>query len=363
MTIVPVSVSSIDESDNAVKLARYAQIIEFPECALFGVRYDGDDLSACQHIWSHQERVIMARYLNEAQIEIEQVTHYPLSPKWFVDEQHRYQCRDLKTRWTKIIAAGVKAVANIALSEPVDHTTDPAIINVLNVGTLDPSEVHIYHPGTDAEITPSSIDVTGGVLTIEIPRCRMVLAALENTPSDGLDYADVGTCVTSFSFGAPGNFECEVDIKRVYNDTTDQGVLVYPHGKGCTCQPACESDEDDACVWVRDSYLGFVDARRAALSSLSCTCGQAPAYAKINYYAGVTELTTQMEDAIVRLCHSKMPHPPCGCDTVMEMWKRDREIPAVLDSERLNCDFGLSAGAWTAWKFANAMQTARASVL
>lgn len=363
MTVVPVSVSSIDESDNAVKLARYAQIIDFPECALFGVNYSGDDLSACQHIWSHQERVVMARYLNEAQIEIEQVTHYPLSPKWFANEQHRYQCRSLKTNWTKIIAAGTKAVSNIALAEPVNHATDPAIVTVLAVGALDPNEVKVYHPGTDAEITPSSIDVTGGVLTIEIPRCRLVLAALENTPSDGLDYSDVGTCLTSFSFGNPGNFECEVDVKRVYNDTTNQGVLVYPHGKGCTCVTQCESDEDDACVWIRDSELGFVDARREALSELTCACGNVPSYAKLNYYAGLLELNTQAEDAIVRLAHAKMPHPPCGCETVMQMWTRDRNIPQVLDSERLNCPFGLSDGSWVAWMFANAMETRRASVL
>lgn len=360
MTVIPVSVKAIEESNNAVKLARYAQIIEFPECALFGVRYVDDELSACQHIWSHQERVTMARYLNEAQIEIEQVCGYSLSPKYEVDEQHNYQCKGIRTNKTKLIAAGIRASTDIELGAPVDHATDPAIITINGVGTLDPDEVKVYHPGTDAEITPSAIDVTGGTLTIEIPRCRMVLAALENTPSDGLDYADVGTCLTSFSFGNPGNFECEVDVKRVYTDTTNQGVVVYPHGRGCSCTTQCTADEETACVWIRNAELGFIDAQRL---EAHCACGFAPTYVKVNYLAGLQELNTQAEDAIIRLAHAKKPSPPCGCQTVMELWTRDRNIPQVLDAQRLQCPFGLSDGAWVAWQFANAMQTSRASVL
>lgn len=360
--VVPSSAQLIDESENAIKLARYAQIIEFPECAFFGVRYDNDALAACQHIWRHHERASIARYLNEAQIEIEQVTGYPLSPKWFEQEQQPYQCRSIKTRWSKLLAAGVRAVSNIALNEPVDHSTDPAVVGPVVTTVTDWHEIKVYHPGTDFEIEPSAIAIAGGQVTIEIPRCRLVLAALEDTPQDGLDYDDVGTCVSSFSAGTPGSFECEVDVKRVYTDTTDQGTLVYPHGKSCACVQNCTEDTDAACVYIRDAELGFVDVRRETISSL-CTCGARLTYVRMNYQAGVVSPTSQMEDAIIRLAHVKMPHSPCGCEQVTDMWARDRHVPDVLDRERLNCPFGLSDGAWTAWKFANALQVKRASVL
>lgn len=354
MPIVPVSVSAIDEHDNAVRLARYAQIIEFPECALWGVRNSDDDLSACQRLWSHQERVTMAHYLNEAQIEIEQVCGYPLSPKWFADEQARYQWRSIKTKYTKLLATGVRAVADISVGETVDHTGDPAIVTVNGVGALDPNEVRIYHPGTDAEITPSSIDVTAGVLTIEIPRCRLVLAASENTPSDGLDYADTS------------NFEQAVDVKRVYTDDSTQGTLVYPHGKRCSCTVQCDADTDDACLWIRDAALGFVDARKAELvgstwTMTTCSCGCAPSYVLLNYQAGLTELTSDFEEAIVSLAHAKRSRAPCGCDKVMEMWKEARTIMEFANGKM---PFGLPYyGAFRAMDIATRQEEKRASVL
>lgn len=366
MTVVPVAVESIAESDHALTLARYSQIIGEPECLIWGVSNASDDPGACQKIWSHEQRVNLARYLGEAQIEIEQIVGYPLSPKYFVGEQQPYACTRIRTRWRKLLAAGIKAVADISLAEVVDHTADPAVVTVNGVGALDPAEVHVYHPGTDAEVMPSSVDVTGGVLTIEIPRCRLVLAALEDTPSDGLDYSMVGTCLSSTP--VPGNFECEVDVKRVYTDTSSQGTLVYPHGKTCTCSVTCTEDTDTACVYIRNADLGFVDALQAAIvgsvwTTTVCRCGRAPTYVRLNYLAGLTELTSQAEDAIVRLAHSKMPIAPCGCDTINALWSRDRHTPDVLDTERLNCPFGLSDGAWIAYQFAGAMRKRRMSSL
>jgi len=72
---------------------------------------------------------------------------------------------------------------------------------------------------------------------------------------------------------------------------------------------------------------------------------------RVNYYDGKQYLSRQMEDAIVRLAHAKMPDEPCGCDVAQRMWKRDRNVPEVLTRERINCPFGMSDGAWIAWQF------------
>lgn len=357
MTVISNTSTPLDESLNAVKLARYAQIAGYSECELFGVFKDPSD-RACDSIFTHAQRARLVHYLGEAQDEIEQVVGYPLSPKYFVAEQmkipsgkYRY-----KARWTRIIGAGVKAVTMISAAESVDHTTDPAVVGALATTVTDPDEIRVYHPGTTIEIIPSKITIAGGNVTIEIPRCRMVLAALEDTPPDGLDYNDTA------------NFEAEVDVAREYLDTTDPGVLVYPHLSTCGCCASCSEVTADACVYVRDARLGFVDVMRAEFISsvwtAACACQCCPpTYSRINYLAGLETLTPQAEDAIVRLAHAKMPSAPCGCGSIMELWTRDRHTPETLTRERENCPFGMSDGAWIAWRFANSMRTMRGSVL
>ena len=207
-----------------------------------------------------------------------------------------------------MIAGGIKGKTDISLGVAVSHAADPAVVGPIATTVTDENEIIVFHPGTDVEINPSAITISGGNVTIQIPRCRMVLASLAQTPADGLDYTDTT------------NFEQTVDVKRIYNDTSTQGELVYPHGKSCgcvgTCSCSCGEDTDTACIYVRDSETGIVDVLKATYSggvwsraTTRCGCAQ---IARLNYYAGLDPLTPQAEDAIVRLAHSKMPDPPCG---------------------------------------------------
>ena len=84
---------------------------------------------------------------------------------------------------------------------------------------------------------------------------------------------------------------------------------------------------------------------------------------RLNYLSGMDPTSPQAEDAIIRLAHSKMPEEPCGCSVAQRLWKRDRSVPSLLTAERLNCPFGLSDGAWIAWKFAMALKKYRAHTL
>lgn len=361
MTIVLASTSPIAEGDNAVRLARYAQLAGFSECAFWGVNNPSDlQNEACRPIQSLFERWQIARYLGEAQEEIEQVCGYPLSRRWFMDELP-YRCV-LKARRRKVIEIGIRAEADIALGAIVDHTNDPAVIGPIATTVTDEDEVHIYHPGTDIEIDPSSITISGGFVTIEIPRCRTVIDP--NNPDVGWDYTDVGQCWLSVPI--PGVFECTVDVKRVYNDDTTQATFVWPHrgSASCTsldCCLTCSEYTRSACGYIRDAEGGLIDVLAASRESGAwrpecsvCYC-TAPDLVRVYYRAGMNPLTKQAEDAIIRLAHAKMPKPPCGCGPLMEMWTRDRHVPDVLDAIRLHCPFGLSDGAWTAWNFANAL--------
>ncbi len=354
MAIVPTE-SDLRAEDSAVTLPRYAQMIHYTECSFFGVVRDTTP-ARCRSIWVKTERDLIRKYLAEAQEELEQVINYPLAPTWITDEQHRYSFPVL-TRWGLVIEAGVRGKTTISADEAVNHAADPAVIGPVATTVTDEDEIKVYYPASlvedEIEIHPSDIDISGGNVTIYVPKCRMVHPDVVDNPRAGIDYAD------------NSNFLALVDVARVYNDPSTQGELVYPHGTtGCSC-----GDETrDACIYVRNGRIGELDLLRAtysggAWSAASSSCFCTPSNVRVNYRAGMDPLTRQAEDAIVRLAHSKMPEEPCACEPVRGLWERDRNVPEVFTRERLNCPFGLSDGAWTAWTFAQRMKLRRGGVL
>jgi hypothetical protein len=350
----------IDETDSAVKLAQYAQIVGLSEDGFFGLNNSATADESCHPIWTLRERTMVARYLKEAQQEIEQVTTFPLTPRWITDET-KYFGFPMHTNWTKLIEAGFKNTAMIKQNAVPSFATDPAVIIAATVFT-DEAEIAVFHPGTDIEIYPSSVSISGGNVTIEIPWARMVKQSKQDNSDSGLTYSDVT------------NYEATVDVKRVYNDHSIEGGLKWLHQAGpcCgTCLGCCNGCSDyteNACVTIRNAETGAVDLSPASYFATgwtancsTCFCEQAD-LAIVNYRAGI-ETTAQIQDAVVRLAHSKMPVPPCGCGIAQDTWTRDRKIPDVLDAKRLDCDFGTSEGAWFAWRQAQAIRVQRARAM
>lgn len=355
---VPWAVADLPECQ-AVSLPRYVKLVGYDECAFYGVRTDTTP-TRCREIWVQAERDLVARYLLEAQEELEPILHYPLCRKWITDERHHYTL-PVRARWGKIIAAGVRAASTIQLGAGVNHATDPAIVGPLATTVTDASEIHVYYPATLSdeaiEIVPSKVVLSGGAVTLSIPRCRMVAPSVMDNPRTGLDYDDLG------------NFLATVDVLRVYNDPSTQGTLHYPSSCGCgsfSC-PTCSERTQAACLYVAHGELGVLRALPGSYASgawtvaASCCTGR-PEYVTLNYLAG-TAVTRQAEDTIIRLAHSKMPEEPCACEVVRYVWERDRKTPEVMTRERINCPFGLSDGAWTAYKFAQAMRLVRGGLL
>lgn len=354
MTVVPAT-SQLTGADLAVPLPRYAQIINYGECAFFGVNNPDDDTRACRQVWSEWQRDQIMHYLGEAQDEIEQVIRYPLNRRWFADEEHPFSCPTFTT-WGHVVEAGIEATTTISSGEAVDHTADPAVVGPVATTVTDEDEIRVYHPGSDVEIHPSIISISGGNVTITIPRCRMVKESLVDTPSGGLTYSDTN------------NFEATVDVKRVYNDDSTNGVLIWPCRCGSgTCSGGCTQRTHTACMYLDNLELGIISLQAATYSggswgSSACYSGT-PGKLQLNYRAGLETLTRQAEDAIVRLAHAKMPAEPCGCSVTQQLWKRDRNIPDVVTRERINCPFGLNDGAWVAWRFAQSMRLERGMTL
>lgn len=335
-------------------LARYAQVIGYSECALFGIAVPDTIERHCREIWILSQRQMIARYLAEAQLEIEQEIGYPVGKRWITEDQVPYTLPAL-ARNRHLIEGGIQATSLISAGEAVSHVADPAVIGPFATTVTDVDEIIVYHPGTTIEIPPSSISIVAGQCTIEIPRCRMVIAAYSDNPDSGWDYNDVANWA-----------ETTVDVYRVYNDPSTQAVLVRNHNCNVSCaMTGCTEYTQTACIYVAQPDIGAIEVYPASYSEgawLRNACQYRWRWMRLNYRAGV-DITFQAEDAIIRLAHAKMPVEPCGCDPIKSLWARDRHVPEALTRERINCKFGLSDGAWAAWQFATAMKVWRASVI
>ena len=366
-TTVPDGATLVAE-ESVVSLPRYAQIVQSPECAFFGVSRSGETQYACRRIWTKQDRDMIARYLAEAQEELENEINYFLMPRWVVGVQtdtvperqidQQVYGYPLWTRWGHVIEAGVRATVTIATGAAVDHAADPAVIGPLAMAAGG-GMIRVYHPGTTVEITPSSITIVGTNLTITIPRCRMVLASLANNPEQGIGYAN------------DANFEQTVDVIREYTDGGTNATLVWPHQcNAATCSCTCDEYTQCGCMYVSDPVTGLLEVLPATYAEATgwtarttvCCTGE-PSLIRLNYRAGVRTLTQQQEDAIVRLAHTKMPDEPCGCEIAQGLWKRDRHVPDVMTAERASCPFGMMDGAWVAWRFAQTFRLLRGMVM
>lgn len=351
----------------AISLARYAKLIAYEEAAFWGVVWENQYLRGCDPLWNEYERMSIQNALAEAQQEIELVIGYPLCPTYisgdYADNPHWVDQQPLRslivTRYPRIIAAGIPVVETLESGSAInyDDTDGLGIIGPIATTSTNASEIKIYYPDSDREITPSKITISGGEVTIEVPRYRMVKPEFLNTPEGGIDYAIIGY------------FLPEVDVKRIYTDPSTQAVLVRPHCRNGNCSGGCYECTRSACIYLRDPYLGVIDITPAdwdadnSVWNSKVICGGSYSLVRLNYLAGIKRLDFQAEMAIVRLAHAKMGRPPCQCDKTSQMWSADYKIPDVLTRERLNCPFGLSNGAWQAYRWALSMASKRASIL
>ena len=346
-----------DYSFEAVTLSDYARITGYDECAFYGVYYTGQIDYQCRMFWTEWQRMDVLRALLEAQSLIEDVVGYPLSRKWivgkagefgdqrYVDSQPYRQ--PILLKYGHFIKAGVKAISVIQNGAAINHASDPATVGPLAVSLTDAAEVKVYYPGTNREITPSKKIYSGGNLTLQIPRCRLV--AVPNTIDQGINYDIVG------------NFLTTVDVKRIYNDPSVGAELV--HNPNCGTQ-GCSETTTTGCIYpIYEERLGIVEIIPATYSDNTWVenidCCRCYNRVGLNYLAGLNVVDEATQNAIIRLAHARMAAEPCGCEVIQRLWERDRKAPDVVSRERLNCPFGISEGAWTAYKFAQSRKLMR----
>lgn len=340
MTVFPSLQFNATIECSALKLVRYAQIIRYDENAFFGINASTNRERAVRKIFTKIDRDMIARELCGAQDDIERELLYPLGEKWFENEQHNRNRYNLFfTKWAHVRALGRRAVSDIAEGVALDHTADPAVIPATATVVTDVDEIHFYQAGTDVEVFPSVLTLASGTINASFPRARLVKESAQENPEAGWPYGDTGV---------DGPFMQELDIRRVYTDTTDVGVFVWPLGKE-NC-PECSEDTEPACGYIRSTIAGTI----TLLPDPTGNCFYCGAtILRLNYCAGLA-LHPTAEDAIIHLAHARLAVMPCSdSDPLMMLWKQDRFVPSSITPERANSMFGVAEGSWRAWIYAH----------
>jgi hypothetical protein len=330
-------------------MPRYAQIVEYAEPAFFGVAHPVNKAYQCREVWSHDQRIAAYRALQNAQSKVEAVAEFPILPTWIGPERHDLG-NPIVLNVGKLIQLGQKAITAYP-AQTVDDTTDPAIVTVAGGAVADINEIHVYHPGTHVEIYPSEITIAGADLVIHIPLVRMVAIAFEDTPDGGLPYP------TSLPMMNPW-YEVTVDVEREYLSPTLPQIQFVSYG----CQIGCDCPAPtlyEGCGYILDTEMSIIK-----VGSTGCVCIPGDTrFVDVYYQAGLTSLTSEAEDILVRLAHALMPNEPCGCDILKGRWRGDQKVPEILTSERENAPWGMSNGAWQGYVFAQSIKQHRMGVL
>ena len=109
--------------------------------------------------------------------------------------------------------------------------TDPVVITVAS--TADVDEIIVRYPGELNKIYPSSISTAGGIVTISIPRCRLVKPEENDDRDDPISYYDTDPFLET------------VDVYREWANPATGAYLVW---RMANCDTDCEPNCQTACA-------------------------------------------------------------------------------------------------------------------
>lgn len=328
-----------DDQTLSVTLDRYQELMRICICAFNGIARDpAEECCDCKQIWRQSDLDALAIALGQAEEMRERELGYFIAPKYIEDEEYEVECPLILDK-KFIIEVGSKAVTVIGVMaitlSDIGGIIDPTISTIATTVTVE-SEIHVYFHGTDIEITPTDVSIAGGVVTITIPRCRL------------LD-PDIDTNCTEPDYDDDANFVDSVDVKRVYTDPGD-GLFKVWDSSCCDCTTAITETTDLQYAkienkrlsiinkYFRASYSGGVWTRQCC-SSLNCR----PAFLRISYLSGRrSSVATEMET--IMLAHVLLPkYVPDRLNLCAGCWQAHREKGDIATP------YGNSVGAIEAW--------------
>lgn len=326
-------------------------------------------------------RESLAYALRQAEDSLALYTHWQLLPEWHIElipittffkpERMSYlnarlDYKSVQTNYAFVRELGQRASAIVAtpaivwVDVDLDTFTETARITFATTVT-DAEELRCYYPGKGGldtwEIRPvTSVTIAAGVATIDIPRYLLALWELQTaipTPDNPHIIIDGDN---------DANFLTEIEVRRVYTDTTVVLEVQYPPEYNCATND-CAITYDDTCAYIRNERLGFV-----AWKPLFDCNYSVPPQVRVYYRAGwendtvimpEREVDPMLERMVSFFALSLLDTELCGCANTRNIWQtQTRDIAyrppeggsyAALWQDLAN-PFGTTFAAITLWK-------------
>ncbi|MHA1962839.1 MAG: hypothetical protein ACW99U_21830 [Candidatus Thorarchaeota archaeon] len=339
----------------------YRKFMGIPLCAFNGVEDPDETVTKCDHYWTQAEREMVARALYNAEETLALHLRFYIGEHFLTDEDIVWT-DPMQLRFGYIVGGGVRGRTEVTPTAS-DFTTDPATITVTQTdfpgGT---SEIVIVEDSTGYKINPDKVTSAGLSYVIEIDQCKLIEWDDLEDQILPIDYDPLFPAATWLKLA-------DLTIYREYLDDSDQATITFNPACDCWCGTACTGADYTGCVWVIDTTISKVRVNMSDYSDGAWTCNYPSltgcyhgSKVDVNYQAGTTNIPGWKE-AIVRLAHTNMIVAPCGCTLFDQALLRDRNIPPVLTTERINCPLGQSDGAWYVWQWLRTSQHGRAFML
>jgi hypothetical protein len=342
-----------------LSLDYYRELMDIPICAFNGVMRPSETLTSCDHFWSQWEREALARHLNAAENLLAQHLGFFIGPRFLTDYDHQWT-DPVNLRWGHIVGGGIQGLTDVTAGVVAsDFTIDPATITIPQAsfpGGTD--EIYIIETATGLEINPDKVETSGVNYVIYINQCKLVeWDDLEYQTSDAPIAYDPTFAATVWLKLA------DLTIYREYLDASTQATITFGVSCRCWCSgEACAGTDRTGCVYVHDEEISKVRVSIATYDAsagtwacnLDLLCGcYTDDKVTVRYRAGTVadEFVAGWQEAVMRLAHTYIIRPPCGCDVFDLSVGRDNAMPRVMTAERLNCPLGMKAGAWFAWNW------------
>lgn len=305
-------------SENSL-LQIYVEFLGLNPYAFFGINYlEGNYQS--NKIWTAFERAQVLRAMLITKQEMEENLGYLLLADFSIDEAHVYTGRATRLNHAYVIALGTATTTDLD-DVNIDYDTEPATVQIT---TEDFDTIHLFHPTTGAEISPSQRSYDAGVLTLFIP--RYVLLVDENNSASGWDYNDLANFITA------------VQVKSIVVDDTTAIQSGYT-------------------LEMTNYKMGLAQA------SYSLTVAPDSETMLINYQSGLEALDYALKNAWVDFAHARMDIQPTVDPVVSLKWLWARDIPQQMSDTQRDCSFGQFAGAYQAYRYVNSHRLHRTTPL
>lgn len=354
----------------------------------------GDGLNPqCAHVFYQYQwqkdfisREELALSIADAEAMIANELGYWPAPHYMVDEVIQYprphqswrfgsgvtprgDWKPVETRWHKVIGGGVFNRTSIG-TKPVAFTDEDGdgVTETFQVQTVttvtDPDEIAIYFKSADRNsepvdetwrIRPVHVTISGGTATITGHTSQLVLP-------------DLTTVINpqNLSIAEAGNFAQEVEVYRVFRDTTAtsstpyQGVAIWDEIPDCDAD--CTFSIKELCIAPRNNAQGRVAVNYGTPSSWP-ECRE-PDRLQVNYLSGVPLVNGRMDGEmariVARLATALLPADKCGCERsnrILNYWRirpsdgeGQNQKRSLIVEEVRDCPWEPRQGALYAWK-------------